>query len=515
MNKKLSLRLLSTCVLLSITKIAADSFCCDRSYFYGKTHFSQRPQGNNQALVFVGTSDKTHLIDNKENYLNFNISLGYRQNFDSCDIGKYFFTERGPLNVGIVNTNVDVQNLQLGLASNFKGTAILEPTVKECLADFDVFIGLDKWVQGLWGRLRLPFVSTSWNPKLSFSNNEVGTSVYPDGFATTSGTAIDVVYRSLDDALCDGSPLGQIPALEAGRIGCKKSCYGLSDIHFEIGYDFFRKQRGNMGIALVAAAPTGVPTPSNCNRFLFSPSIGSQRSWQIGAALRGQVEIFNQEANHKRITIYGDLRALHLCKGCNRRLLSLWANDTSAFNYWLILNRYNEQGTFLNTERAANLLNKKVKVSAAAMVEFTLMAQMLKDNWDLSIGYNFWSRSQECLTICDNCLGNGADYYAIKDPANWGTHIYDKTVSDIANENNSLAANASNLGTYALFSGNINPCVAQHPATYSNMLFGYLGYNFSKTWLKPYLGVSLQVEFGRGNTALNMWGAYIKGGISF
>jgi len=517
MNKKLSLSFLSVLALLSASHTSAVNYCCNKNYEYGKTHFSQRPQGNNQAAVFIGTVDKTHLLDNDINYLNLNLTFGYRQNFNSCDLGKYFFTERGSLIVGESNTSIDVQNLQLGLASNFKGTAILEPTINESYADFDMFVGFDEWLRGSWARLRLPFVRTEWNPCLRTANNETGAAIYPDGFATTAGTSINVVYRRLEDALEDGSRIGQIPALEAGRINCNKKRYGLSGIHLEFGYDFFRREYGNLGLAIITAARTGQPNATNSNRYLFAPSIGSQRSWQIGAAMRGQYQLFNQHDNNKQITVYADLRAVHLCSGCNRRLLSLCANGTTAFNYWLLLDRYNEHGSYLGVERAANLLNKKVNVSAAAMVEFTAMAQMLKDKWDMSVGYNFWYRSQERICPINTILGNGSDLYTVKGDSSFSSDTtYSKNDSNIAYLGNTISdATLTTLQANTFLSGDITTTVAQHPDTYSNMLFAYVGYNFSETWLKPYLALSGQIEFGRGNTALSMWGIYLKGGIAF
>ena len=535
MNKKLSRSILSICVLLSIKHITCANYCCDKNYAFSKTHFSQRPQGNNQALVFVGNSYKTHLIDNDENYLNITIALGYKQNFNRYDLGRYFFTERGPLNIGMANSDVDIQNLQLGLASNFKGTACLLPQIHELNADIDVFIGLDKWFQGVWGRLRLPFVNTNWNPCLNTSNNETGTSVYPDGFASNAGNIVNVEYRTLEDALCDGSRIGMIPEAEGGKICCNNKRYGLSDIHLELGYDFLRGEHGNLGIALVGAIPTGQPNFKKGNHDLFTPSIGSQMSGQIGVALRGQYEIFNSAPSNKAVTIYSDLRTIYLMPGCNRRLFSLWANGTTAFNSWLMLNRYNSQGTFIGTERAVNVLNQKVKVSAT-MLEWTLMGQMRKDNWDISLGYNFWYRSQETLCPTNKVLGNGSDYYAIKytntdfttNPptvtSDWGTHFLSKITHDIANQSTKTQAGETpsyllptveNLKNFGIRAGDIDVCAAQHPATYSNMFFGYVGYNFSQTWLKPFFGFSGQLEMGRGNTALSTWALYLKGGISF
>lgn len=495
--------------------------CCNKDYAYNMTHFSQRPQGNNQVWTLMGIVDKIHRLENEENYVLADLTIGYRNNFDSFQLSKYFFTEYGPLVVGPLNTSVDVQNLQLGLAHNFQGNAVLNPHINEAVADIDFFLCPDNWVQGIWARVRFPFIYSAWSSCLQSYTSESGASNYPDGFAAPSGTLVSVEYRGINAALNDSTGFGQIPALTAGRI-CpyQQSRWGLSDIHLELGYDFYRCQRGNVGVALIGAVPTGTPSASSCNRYLFEPMIGSQRSGQVGVLLRGQYELFNLD-NNKIISLYGDLRLIHLLQGCTRRLFSLNVGNTTAFNYWLLLNRYDNQGEFLGVERAANILNQKVNVSAD-MLEFSAIIQMRKGNIDLSGGYNFWMRSQECVCPQNLTFGNGSDYYAIKDTdttAEWATEIADKNCTNVAyhcgSEIDADAAHVDNIRRYSLQSGNIAICTAQHPRTYSSTFFGYAGYNFVDHCSTPHLGIGITAEFGCGNTALSMLGLFVKGNISF
>jgi len=517
MNKKFSLSFLSACALLSTNQLRSDySYCCDKSYAFGQTHLSQRPQGNYYHTVMMGTADKTHVFGNDENYINFNLTLGLRSNFDECELGQYFFTRKGPIVVGPNGNNVDIINLNLGLANNYQGNALLCPQINTALAELDFYAGFDKWLEGSWIRVRAPFVKTRWQPCLRTATSEAGAPFYPEGFAYPTGN-IGVVYHDLADALQENKSFSLIPGLEAGRFACNQSLYGLSDLHFEIGYDYFRRERGNIGIALIGAWGTGQPNATKCNQFIFPPSYGSQCSSQFGVAFRGQYQIFNNSTDNKRITIYSDLRVVHLLEGYTKRLLGLSSNEKTAFNQYLILDRYTATGTYLGAERAANLLNKKVKVSTAAMLEFTIMSQILKDDWDFSLGYNLWYRSKECVQACDNRLGNGHDLYTIKGNSTINDdYTYSKIDSDVSILGTPVAdTNLDNIKTAAFREGDIVTCVAENPETYSSLLFAYIGHNFSETWLNPYLGLGGNIEFGRGNTALSTWGLYVKGGISY
>lgn len=491
------------------------------------THFSERPQGNNQAWVLMGTVDQTHRLENEKNYLLVNLALGYRQNFRSCELGRYFFTEDAPLIAGPINTEVNVQNLALGLSQTFRGSGVLNPQVTEGIADLDFFAGLDHWHQGLWLRARLPFIRNGWGAFFQTEAGQVGSALYPDGLFAPYGTPVPVVYRDLIGVLNGNCGFGAVPALCAGKI-CpfKMHRWGLSDVHLELGYDFYRGERANAGIALIGAIPTGVPNDKPCeNMSLFVPTIGSQRSGQIGCLLRGQYEIFNKKEEEKVITLYGDLRLLHLTEGKVRRLCTLNVGNTRAFNYWSLLNVYDGNGMYQGIQRAANILNRFAKVSAD-MLEFSAVIQMRKGHADLTAGYNLWVRGQENLCLCDKQLSiPGSCYYTLKymgpeTPVTryigQGAFIENPDTCNVVYSNNGpIEATPENVKKYALYDSRLSTCCAQHPQTYSNTFFGYAGYEFNDHRHTPHLGVGVTAEFGCGNTALNMWGCFVKGSLDF
>ncbi len=516
MSAKRRVLFLVLCLLLSGALTAMSAYyCCDNDYAFGKTTFSARPQGNYYFTTFMATADITHHPQREQNYFNCTAILGYRQNMDSYELGRYFLTQTGPLIFGNVNTDVDVQNLQLGLANNYKGTLTMQPSVHDAIIDLDFFAGFDAWVNGAWLRINLPFAHNSWCPCIQSQTQAIGTA-YPDGFADTAGTKVPIPYSDCAQATCGDQPFGLIPALSAGKLcNCKKTVCGLSDVHLELGYDFIRKERGNMGAALIGAIGTGQPTGKSCNNYLLRPTIGTQNSSQLGAALRAQYILMNFE-DGKKITLFGDARISHVFPGCTKRLLNLSTGNNTAFNYWLLLNEYAYDGTYVGVERAANLLNKKVKVSANAMGEATIMIQTKQDNWDLAFGYNFWGRSKEHLTIMDPVIGNESNYYTLKNTSTWGTSLIDKNVGNICEQptNASYTASLTNIKKYALTTGNIDVCTAQHPATFSNSFFVGANYKFDDMRCQPYIGIGGHVEWGCGNIALNTWGIYLHGALS-
>jgi len=188
------------------------------------------------------------------------------------------------------------------------------------------------------------------------------------------------------------------------------------------------------------------------------------------------------------------------------------------FNQYLILDRYTATGTYLGAERAANLLNKKVKSLNSRHVRiYNHVSNNSKTTGIFLLGYNLWYRSKECVQACDNRLGNGHDLYTIKGNSTINDgYTYSKIDSDVSILGTPVAdTNLDNIKTAAFREGDIVTCVAENPETYSSLLFAYIGYNFSETWLNPYLGLGGNIEFGRGNTALSTWGLYVKGGISY
>lgn len=532
--------------------------CCNNCCYCdtGKTWFSQRDQGSQEWYVMSLTADKRHQFDREEFYGDFAVNLGWEQNFDNYRLSSYFFKNCGSITIGPnaphgQTQTSDIRASDLGLSTTFTGTAWLCPKYANFIADFDLYLAWDEFVKGLWTELRVPFVHTRWNAGLGTSVTTAGGTKYASlddqwqYFVTSAQpvTAVDVVYTgncALSNALLGNLTFGNATALTAGKIrNCVRTANGLSGIRLALGYDFIRKERGSMGIAIDAIFPAAnKPAKNNCccDLFIFDANIGEQNAYKVGGVLRGQYRLWDKE--DERIDLYLDGRVYGTFNGKTTRMLGLTANGTTAFNHYLLLEKYSTgttYATYEGLERAANLLKAQVKAKAGVEGQATAMFQYKNGGFVGALGYNFYGRSAEQLCVC--CMCNASDianyYYVIKGDLPVGDHdrsehggfygtndtnIYTTgTMVPLSNATWAELLNATVTDNAINFtpSGNLTLCPATHPQYISNTIFGNLGYNWEDVDWKPYLGVLAKVDIGMKNTALRLWGVYLKGGICF
>jgi len=509
------------------------------------------------------TAENRHLSDKEEFYGDFAVTLGWQQNFDRYRLSSYFFKPCGSITVGSNNaTGCDIRASDLGLSSTFTGTAWLCPKYQDFIADFDLYMAWDEFVKGLWTELRVPFVHTRWNAGLGTSVTAAGgdyystrdtaeggvAANYPHFVVNQEYNALPIVYKgscALSSALLGNSTFGDATALTAGKIvNCVRTANGLGGIRFALGYDFLRKERGSMGLAVDVEFPAANKLAKNnccCNLFLFDPSVGSQHAWKVGGVLRGQYMLWDK-GEDERIDMYLDGRVHGGFSGKTTRLLGLNANGTSLFNQYLLLKKYSISGnvaTYEGLERAANLLKAQVKAYSTVEAQLTAMFQYKNGGFVGALGYNFFGRNAEKICLCCLCSSDPSNYsYVIKGNlpvayASAGTTtkendggFYKKTDSDIngtgdyvvgsqgdwnAVVGTTVTDNAFNFST----SGDLNLCTAAHPKYISNTIFGHLGYHWDENDWKPFIGIMGKVDIGSSNTALRLWGVYLKGGIGF
>jgi hypothetical protein len=507
------------------------------------------------------TAENRHQFDREEFYGDFAITLGWQQNFSNYRLSSYFLTKNGSVSIGGNAANgaaaiSDIRASDLGLSTTFSGSAWLCPKYQDFIADFDLYLAWDEFIQGLWTELRIPFVHSRWNAGLGTSVSAAGGDYYGfeiDGSSEEQFAVIDaaggptpVVYTgncALSSALLGNSAFGDAPRLAAGKmVNCRRTANGLGGIRLEIGYDFLRRERGSMGLALDVQFPAAnKPAKNNCgcDLYTFDPKVGSQHAWKVGGVLRAQYMLWDREEN-QRIDMYFDGRVAGSFSGETTRLLGLQANNSTLFNQYLLLKKYSVSGTdvtYQGLERAANKLTARVKANSSVEAQVTLMFQYRNGGFVGNLGWNFFGRGEEKL--CLKCLCNADDYYyAIKgdrpvkmNDGNEGG-FYSASDSDI-NQTGDVIANDTTFDGFTStlltenaiqFSsscsttsgnGNVNLCPAAHPNYISNTIFGALGYHWDDVDWKPYLGVLGKVDIGSKNTALRLWGVYLKGGICF
>src|SRR3990167_2035968 len=516
--------------------VSCGSSDCD--YQYGKTYFHAREAGTNLPLRMMGSADKMHLFEKEcEFYGVFSIAVGYERSRNSCDLGKVFsFNSSGTtLFAGDQGTNANAfmtindadsnaRSTDFGMSGTHAETLKLTPSISKVLVDFDLFVGLDEFINGVWARISAPVVYARYNLDPCPSVTAEGGQYYLKGFVANTASTVKVPYSNVKDAWGNQGAYGDVLSSKYGKLPCgSQSKTRLGNIDIEVGYDIIRNECARLGIAILAVAPTGNSPDIGT---LFDPIAGTF-NWQLGGTLGGSWVLWNCN-DEQSFTLYGQVNIVHLFRANNERLFG-WnnlGNDLSAGSSYILLKQFDSAGAYDNAiERSQNLLARRIKVGNSYMTDFALMLQYRRCAFDLSIGYNFWYRSKDTAEDCGGCVLSGkkitANTYGIKgvNPVGNGSgtannNFYTKSTSNIALSGTNVATSAAAAGDYLLES-DVRECTALAPSAYSNKVFGYLGYNWDNCDYTPYLGIGGMYEWAHQNRAADKWGLYIKGGLSF
>lgn len=498
-----------------------DIQCCDDScsgdMVFGKTHFSLRPQDSNVARKMVGVEDKIHLFGKEEFYGVLSVGLEYGQTFRrENQLGKFFNFAQGKNCMTYGNKcdgTFDVYGVNFGTTAS--GTLCFDPIIKNFVADIDFWMGWDEFICGLWTRVQIPVNYTRWDLRLCDTVTGDASATFTPGYVNDDASVSPAVpFSSLKAAFTGSSGFGDAPALKAGKVCGAQKDTQVAGLHFDLGYDFVRRERGHVGASLHFVAPTG--TKPN-DEFLFNAVSGSQHMWQLGATVNAGYQLWENCDGDQRLGLYFDAVITHLFAAKQNRLFGLLINGaSSAGSSYLLLKKFNPNtGDVVGLERAANILNCCSKISADVMADIGVMVQYDCGCFSTGLGWNFWTRSKE--KVKEILCTIPANTYGIKGD----TDEFD-VAGGVATPNNHTQSK-STIGTCAptdattvyLTNADIDVCPALSPRAYSNKVFGFFGYNWRDCDWQPYVLVEGDVEFGHDNRAADQWSVMLKGGISF
>jgi hypothetical protein len=544
--------------------------CCEDNIYFGKTHYSYRPQGTNAFRRLIGLQDKTHVFGREEFYGVVSLALSFQQTFNrdsNCkrSFGTWFspicsnkfifgpdqnapteeLNPRLPAATGVTNElkeGVHVSSLDFGLSSTHKSTLAIHPKIKNVIADLDFWFGLDEFICGLWARVNVPLVWTKWEMCSTETTANEGGNHYGTGVAACSANVPGVpapnnpvVYTSQRDAWCaTKGGFGDVPALENGKLcSCKEDDFSVSGVRFDLGYDFWRSECGYLGLALTAVAGVGTQPKAES---IFAPVVGAQHSWQFGGNLVGAYELWNEEDSS--VSLLTDITATHIFKHKQRRLFGLKNHGTWSHQLLLKKLKKDTNGDFshIGFERAANILAGEVKIKCDVMVDAACAIAYRNCNFTGTLGVDVWYRSQE--KIVDNCgFSIQENTYGIMGTTG-SCSVQTASLSTINTSKGTGLNNTQNsvgngvpldvndgyinpnllpplFNTITLDATQIDPYPGLHPDALSGKIFGALEYAWDDCEWQPFVVAAGAVEIGRGNTAADQWEIIFKSGISF
>lgn len=385
----------------------------------------------------TGTSCTTgcfdNSCDNNDCGLSFNVTGSCVANRGSCDLLADYF----------------------GLPTDFNSTITVKPRISNFLVDFDLYLGLDEWLCGLWFRVHAPVVHAKWKLGLCETVNAAGTNAHPAGyfsnveipranlltnfaqflsgaqpnFAGVAGN--NVTFNPLNRQLVPNCTVNS-----SCNTSCNSSCDNdgqslkdtkLSEIQMALGWNFWQCDDYHVGLGVRVAAPTGTRI-GKCP-YLFSPIIGNGHHWELGAMFTSHYTFWRGCDYDRSFGLYVDMNITHLFNTRQCRTFDLCGRGT--LSSYMLAQQLTDNVTTLNGNTTgvtaggavpatgytasnaqfanvftpvANLTTANVKVSIPVQVDLTAMFNYQHCGFEWDLGYNLWATSCEKIKGCArNC----------------------------------------------------------------------------------------------------------------
>jgi len=452
-------KVFSLCMLLSATAIMSVEHVAPYIQF--------RSEGRDTARKLVGTTSHHVYLDDMESfYGTFNMTLQYDRSFrgkeltqalfgcslypspivnnpaDACDsscnnnkslvISGFSTADRNPK---------DWMAENFLLPSDFKSVITFSPLVQNILVDFNLYVGLDEWVKGLYFRLYGPVVNNrmSLDPDETVINpgtEENGS--YPQGYySPQEGVAPDQMFsRALQ--FFSGQPLPAqipnvtfIPLANAKMHTCgHQSTTGFAELRGEFGWNYLHEDY-HVGLNIQAAAPTGKRPHGE---WIFETEVGNGKHWELGAGFGAHWTMWRSEDEEKHFDFVVEADITHLFNAKQKRTFDLIGKPNS--RYMLaqklvtnvggenILSGDSNAGLqFGNTyQPVANFTTIPIKVSVGVQADVVGMFNYTSRGFSWDFGYNFWATSKEHISLSDCDAAFPTDTWALKGDASIAGH---------------------------------------------------------------------------------------------
>jgi hypothetical protein len=394
-----------------------------------------RSQGRDTARKLVGTtSHHVYLHDMESFYGTFNITPQYDQTFQNDKLLECYFgsslTNCNSITIaGTQAAALDVRKDWMAenfyLPRDFKSTIEFSPKVQNFLVDFNLYVGLDEWVKGLYFRIYGPVVNNrvALHPCESIQNE--GTVGYAPGFFSSSTVPANTLLHSALSFFNGNTTItvpGIIttPLLKAKIADDKKSTTGFAELRGELGWNYLHEDY-HFGFNIQAAAPTGKRPHGE---FIFETQVGNGKHWELGAGLSAHWTMWRSEDDEKHLDFVFEADVTHLFNASQMRTFDLIGRPNSRYMLAAKVNLKPTVDLFGNTvaggaagtvtpassqfndeySPVANITTRDVNVSIGVQGDIVAMLNYTHRGFSFDLGYNYWGMSHEHIELKDsNC----------------------------------------------------------------------------------------------------------------
>jgi len=405
-------------VIAYATGLLADCSTDGATEFRVAPFVQWRSEGRDTARKLVGTtSHHVYLHDMESFYGTFNITPQYDQTFRANNLLECYFgsslTNCNSITIaGTQAPALDVRKDWMAenfyLPRNFKSTIEFSPKVQNFLVDFNLYVGLDEWVKGLYFRI------------------QEGTVGYAPGFFSQNAVPASTLLQSAL-SFFNGNTTITVPGiittpLLKAKFACdKQSTTGFAELRGELGWNYLHEDY-HFGFNIQAAAPTGKRPHGE---FIFETQVGNGKHWELGAGLGAHWTMWRSEDDEKHLDFVFEADVTHLFNTSQMRTFDLIGRPNSRYMLASKMNLRPTTNLSGNTEPGvgpgtvtvassqfnaeyspvANFTTRDVNVSIGVQGDIVAMLNYTHRGFSFDIGYNFWGMSHEDIEIKDSDCG--------------------------------------------------------------------------------------------------------------
>lgn len=424
------------------------SAACSFAHSDSNPYFSIRSQSVNAARELVGWQTHINLFDKDCLYGSFSITPEYTRSFRAGRIAEYIFgddvtatSSKGTL--AISGSQADNRGSHdwladyFGLPTDFKSEVTFKPRIENFLVDFNLYLGLDEWMCGLYFRIHAPVVYTRWDLKATEAVSAAGLNGYAAGYMSNAGIDNATLRKDFLSAVDGTYTFGDMKeALKYGKMSKDRDTKTrLSDIEAALGWNFWQCEDYHFGLQIRGSAPTGNRPNAE---FLFEPIVGNGNHWTLGGGVSAHAVLWRGCDEDHFFGVWLDANITHLFRTKQTRsfdlknkpnsryallaemtstVAELYASDNAAIA--------NNPGTAPSHQYAGKLLpvinvtTFDVNVSIDVQVDAALKFSYYNCGFEADLGYNLWARSGEKFKLRDSSTFTEKKYVLKGD-----SHVY-------------------------------------------------------------------------------------------
>lgn len=550
-----------------------------------KTYLAPRPVGQNLAMEVVTFNE---LVDNKNDDRfggNLQVTGFYSQSADKAETGKYFgvknknkFTAKtglpatttADLDASLIvhdTANATLTASTLTAASpaiDLPVTITLNPSQVVWGARFDYHQDLDKLVDGLYFRAKLPVVKIENDMELAASSTDAADAASVLSYFNGTYSSNSGVAGASTAGAYSASASNAQAALTHAKIAGKQSKTTVADFELVLGYAFLDKDCYRAALNLGLVIPTGNVADGV---HAFEPVAGNGGHWAFGAGLEFGARVWGDEQRNIKFNAQLDYR--YAFEAAEKRTLGLLnANNSNFGQYNTVVTTanvaasdagagaYNAQGKLTGTSHfaagltnglvaipVANVLTMNVNVTPGSSLDFIAGLAYNHGGFSIDLGYNLNWKEAESVARKDAWTDTKYSYInggapdattgtALTSSTNFGAttggQISLAALTSANTSGSSTPTMITNSGSAttpanivltsvfpALAASNISTAAAATPSAMTNKVYGQVGYIWKNMEFPVMLGAGGHYEFASSNAAIENWGVNIKAGISF